>query len=723
MGAFFRTHYSKWCALAFAGLLVPLTVHAETDDRPIYYLMLESLEARVMDMSAALEKDYQQRSEALKQRYEAAIADRELARQRIDDDTRAQLDSFKRRAASLESQQQRISAGLRELESDAAPDAESSARMLAELKEIKTALTANVERIQEVRRTYRTRSDALSSRHQALTALTEALRAGDHELTRRLREVRVEHQRMVDDSSSRLNARIRAFNQQRQGFDEWLESERASLRGQAEAYQSGAATYQNIKVEYDTLLARQRQSVARYNDLVTTASDSSLSRSQREAARQELPALKLTFDSDKARLQSLGEEVTKLNAALSKAQRDQETRLAALEAEKVLRRDALSNERTRIEAKRERVRADIVDHEQQTRTEIETIEAEIDRTLDAAGNDYATAARNLVRDFGEHFEAVDQAVESWRADRGGDALYTDRRSRFDLAPPVVAELYAYVERVAALDAEAWVLRAGISSRDISEAQRAELVLRLQAERQRTASELEELISAASRLKQASHNKLEAWHTGLLASQASWHAKLAAFKGLYETKFELTEIELTRLQSVLLSAVRDQPATAVSQTRFETLLAALREHATRLDEPVPPDLLAADQLFRALSVTRNATGGSDEQPRWSDFDQQSISNRRVLSHDEKLALADLWYRVLESSGQFNAQRKSLEALYPAAGSERVRVYIFNLFSDGVLRSGNISEHRFTSGGVAIEVEILGVKYWLRQTGGLERASNI
>ena len=699
----------------------------EIDNRPIYYLMLKSLEDGFQTYNIALAAELKARGARLRGQFES---------QRLE--VASEFEALKAQRASRESAfeterqalNERITAineqvalrdgrigDQRRIQKDYAARYANDPRIKALEERVATQLAA----IDAIRTSYRTQSAATQKARTALTGqIEEYVTAGDP-LALEIRSLDQDWQRFAEGERRKLKRLADTYAADYAAYDTWLEQQRVDLEEAQAAVTSALATDREQRALHAETGTALRALIAEYNALVAVHDKAGANDPGRDERALRFATLESRIAELQAQLASAREAVLKVNEGLAKNNKELSERYQRFAAEKRRRETALAADLAAVNAARPMVEAAIDARRQKVDAQIKTLEARIGAELQDARSSVETSSARLSEQFGRDHEGFDTAIVRVLEENDDGLLYTTTGApRFDLSRPLTAAAYTALERVIAergeIDARIVAIENSEGGAPPASVGESTAVGALEGERAATSAERQQLLEARTSFAREYRAQAAVLEERQRAIDTRFADERALLSELYSARARLTRSEMQAVQGVLVAAVKGIPGTNSDNGDHAQLMIALQAKARQMNSPVDESLLAPHALMDDIAsqlpkgITSSNSGG------WRSFLSQKVIASRQLTGVEKAALASAWLARLRRQPRFIEIADELGA----SGSVMDGGQAFSsLFMAGVLGHSTITEQRLDDGGFGIQVSILERAYQLDANGFLER----
>lgn len=712
-------------AIGFAAFAVTFaSVAQEIDNRPIYYVMLKSLEDEFQAYTKALADDLDARDARLQSDYgsqrniiEEALRTLEAERERRESEFNSSRAVLNERVADINEQ---IALRDGRISEERRIEKRHSGRYANDprIKSLKENIAEQLAEIDSLRNAYATQLAATKKARATLARQFEEYMTAGDPLALEIRSLDRDWQRFAEEERRKLKALADAYAVDYAAYEKWLDDESANLQAAGNAVEAASRVDREQRALHEKIRGELQAAIDEYNALVEVHAKAGPDDPARDARALTFAALEARIDDLQTDLARVRESVVKNNKELTRSNRDFTERYRRFTDEKRNRDAELAADLAEINATRLTVESDIDVRRQKVDAEIKTLEANISSELKDSRSNLETLSTRLVENFGRDHEGLDTAITRVLESNDDGLLYTDAGApRFDLSRPMTAAVYTAVERVNAdrreLDARIVAIesREGGSQPGASQQPVTESVLdrehaALNAERQ----QLLEAHAAFARDYQARASALE--QRGRDADRRFKESR-AALSELYSARAALTRSEMQAVQRVLVGAVKGIPGGAQAKGDHAALARALRAKLRASGEPADESMQAPHALLDRIASGLPPRGRAHEG--WQRPAARSVTDSRELSGADKAALASAWLARFRRQAQFADIAARLDA--SGAVSDGTRA-LESLFTAGVLQYTAITEQRLNDGGAGIQVKVLGRAYQLDSTGSLE-----
>jgi hypothetical protein len=727
-----RQRRTASCLLGALGLAVPAmfgipvtTTAQDIDNRPIYYMMLKSIENEFQAYSQALNSDLEERISRVRADYKSR--DREIA-----DELETLEAQRQRRESAFVSERDTLNARINAInEQIALRDGRmSEERRIAEHHSARYASDAQIEaltrriaerlaEIESIRATYLSRLAATREARAALgRQFEEYMTAGDP-LAVEIRSLEEDWQRFAEGERRKLKQLADSYAVDYAAYNKWLDGERADLEGAADALARLVESDREQRALHAKIEAELRDLVDEYNALVEVHSRAGPGDPGRDERALEFAALDERIAALQVELTRVRDVVVRVNEEFDERNRDYRVRYERFSVETRERGTKLAADLAEIDATRLAVEAGIDARRQEVDAQIRTLEAHISDDLEHARGKLEALNARLIEDFGRDHEGLDVAITQVLEDNDDKLLYTTAGApRFDLSRPLTAAVYTAIEQVSSdrrrIDARIVTLAGGDGGGAPDEtSKQAQTAVALEQEGAALSSERQRLLEAHSAFAREQQSLVEGLGKRRRISDKRFADARTLLGQLYSARASLTRSELQAVQRVLVAAARGVPGTASDKSEHARLVSELREISGRMDSPVNESMHAQHVLLDRLAET--AATSAHAPLDWQSFVSRTVTSSRELTGEDKAALASAWLVRFRRQPRFAAIADELDA---SGAVKNGREALANLFMAGVVEHATITEQRLEAGGIGIQVSILGRAYQLGADGSLE-----
>jgi len=715
-------------AVGFAVLAAPFTSAAqEIDDRPIYYLMLKSLEDGVQTYNIALAAELKARGARLRgqfesQRLEVAKEFEALKAQRARTESafESEREALNERIAAIDEQialrDGRINERRRTEKYHAARYANDP-----RIKALEEQIATRLADIDAIRTSYRTQSGATQKARTALTGQIEEYMTTGDPLALEIRSLDQDWQRFAEGERRELKQLADAYAVDYTAYDTWLERERVALEEAQAGVASALATDREQRALHAKTETALRALIAEYNALVAVHDKAGADDPGRDERALKFAALEKRIAELQAQLVSAREAVLRVDEKLAKSNKQLSERYQRLAAEKRRRETALAADLAALNAARPTVEAAIDARRQKVDAQIKTLEAQISAELQDARSNLETLSARLSAQFGRDHEGFDTAITGVLEENDDGLLYTSTGApRFDLSRPLTAAAYTALERVIAerreIDARIVAIENSEGGAQPDSAGESTAAGALERDRAASSAERQQLLEARASFAREYNAQAALLEERKRAIDTRFADERALLGELYSARASLTRSEMQAVQGVLVAAVKGAPGTDSDNGDHAQSMIALQAKAGQMNSPVDESLLAPHALMDEIASQLPKVEGDSDSGGWQSLLSRKVTASRRLTGAEKAALASAWLARLRRQPRFIEIVDELGASGAVMDGGQA---LSSLFMAGVLGHATITEQRLDDGGLGIQVSVLGRAYQLGANGSLER----
>lgn len=714
-----------WLA-ALAALCVSSILPAQvSDNRPVYYVMLKSLEDAFEAYNFALASELRTQASALETRhnagrrgitgeYEQLQAERSARESRFN----AEREALNKQIAAIT---ERITLRTGHLEEERRIQRHHSPRYATDprISALKERIAAQLAAIDAVRVNYLAQAQATDKARAALTRqIEEYVSAGDP-LALEIRGLNEDWQHFAEEQRDKLKKLADAYAVDYAAYDKWLRNERAIIEESRAALTSLQETDREQRAlhgETETLL---RDTIDEYNALVEEHNKAGVNDPGRDQRARTFAALEARIAELQSTLSDARNAVVRANEALEENNRTLNELYARFKSAKNARDATLAVDLAEINASRRAAEAAIDARRAQVDAQIKRLEAHISSELRDARENLEKLNARMVDSFGRDHGGFDAALTRVIELNDNGLLYTTSGApRFDLSRPIIAQVYSAVEQLeadrSAIDARIAAIEKSDGGAPVAADSQPQSVPDLERELEAATTERQRLLEAyatAARESQARSLALEKRLIGADTRFAEARARLGEF---YTARADLTRAEMQAVQRVLVAAAKGAPRPASTNGDYAHFLEVLQNKAGRMNPPVQASLLAPHALLDGLGSRMPDPGARADAGRWVPFASRRITASRELAGADKLAVAAAWLERLRKQADFAGMSRQLEAGDAVADAGQA---LSSLFLDGVMEHTAIVEQRLDDGAFGFQVSVLGRDYQLDADGSL------
>ena len=713
-------------AICIAALAASLSAPAQDiDNRPVYYVMLKSLEDGFQAYNAALATDLGAHASQIKARYQSERLGvmkefESVQAQRTRSDTRynAEREALNERIAAIIEQMALRDGRINEerrIQKQHSPRYANDPR----IKALKERIAAELATVESVRSDYLAQSNATQAARAALTRQIEEYMSAGDPLALEIRSLDEDWQRFSEAQRRKLKQVADAYAVDYNAYDAWLESERAVLDDMRAAVKSALETNREQRALHgDTDLALRRL-IDEYNALVEVHNKAGVADPQRDERAMKFATLEEQIAELQTTLTEVRDAVIRINEELTQRNQQLTQRYEDFATEKRKWDTTLAADRAELDATRLTVEAAIDSRHKKVNAQIKTLEAHISAELRDARNKLETLSTHLIESFGRDHGGFDTAIVRVVESNDPELLYTASGApRFDLSRPPVASVYTSVENLEAdrhkIDARIVAIEKseGTSQNSTAPSATADAMERELAELGAQRQQLLEAYATSARQIQAESAALDKRRRSIDARFTDERALLGA---LYTARADLTRAEMQAIQGVLVEAATGLADTQSAGGNHAQLLRALSRQAARMPTPVDPSLLAPHAVMDQIASASPAIVSGARSDDWQAFLSRKVTASQTLSGSDKTAFAAAWLARLGQQARFVTIAKKLGASGAVTNGKQA---LSSLFMAGITDHASITEQRLEGGGIGIQVSILDRAYQLTANGSLE-----
>jgi phage host-nuclease inhibitor protein Gam len=713
-------------ALGIAVLGISSTSAAQgIDNRPIFYVMLKSLEDGFQAYNERLAVDVQTRVSRLRADYASRhqeianeVETLEANRKRREWTFKSERDALNMRIDAVDEQ---IALRDGRISEDKRIEKRHSARYAndPDVVALRERIAAELAEIDTVRTAYLTRLAATRKARTTLTSQFEEYMSAGDPLALEIRSLEQDWQRFAEAERRKLKQLADAYAVDYLAYNDWLEGERAGLE------QAGAAVARTVETDREQralhakIEKELRGLIDEYNALVEVHGRAGNDDPGRDERAVRFSALEQRIADSQAGLARAREAVLKANEEFDARNREYEEQYQRFSAEKRERDASLAADLAEINAVRLSVEADIDVRRQKVDAQIKTLETHISSELEDARSNLETLNARLIEDFGRDHEGLDVAITQVLDENDDGLLYTAAGApRFDLSRPLTAVVYTAVERVSAdrrrIDARIVALEdhgGGVQQASGTPPQAAGT---LEQERATLTTERQQLLEAHATFAREHQARAAQLERRRQVIDTKFSDDRALLGQLYSARANVTQSELQAVQRVLVAAVRGVPGGAGGGSDHARLVSDLREKSRHMSEPVDESLQAPHALLD--HIASEVPVGSDSALEWQPFASRKVTGSSKLTGADKTAVASAWLAHFRRQPGFASVAAELDASGAVGNGGEA---LASLFMAGVMAHTNVTEQRLDDGGIGIQVDILGRAYQLDSDGSLEQ----
>ena len=710
-----------------AALAVPFSSSAqEVDNRPVYYVMLKSLEDGFQAYNAALASGLRAHAAQLKARYQSerlGILEEfeSLQAERTRSETRfnAEREALNQQISAINEQMALRDGRINEeqrIQRQHSPRYANDPR----IKALKERIAAEIVAIEAVRSDYLAQSRATQGARAALTRqIEEYMDAGDP-LALEIRSLDDDWRRFSETQRRKLKEVADAYAVDYNAYDEWLGSEQATLDAMRSAVTNALQISREQRALHGDTDVALRKLIDEYNALVVVHNKAGAADPQRDERAMKFAALEKQIADLQSTLTQARDAVLGINEELTQQNQQLTQRYEDFVAEKRRRDTTLAADRAELDATRLTVEAAIDVRRQNVDAQIKTVETHISGELRDGRNKLETLNTRLIASFGRDHVGFDTAIARIVESNDDGLLYiASGAPRFDLSRPSVANVYTAVEQLEAdrhkIDARIAAIEKSEGDANQNSATPSAAVETMEKEQADLGARRQQLLEAYAASARLIQTRSAALDKRLRSMDARFADERALLRALYTARANLTRAEMQAIQGVLVEAATGLADTQSGVSSHPQLLKALQSQAARMPTPVDPSLLAPHALMDQIaSLSPKSVGGAGSDD-WQAFSSQKVIASRELNGADKAAFAAAWLARIGRQPRFVTIAGKLGSSGAVTGGAAA---LSSLFMAGVSDHANITEHRLGGGGIGIQVSILDRSYQLTANGSLE-----
>lgn len=706
---------------AAAALAMSAPVPAQDiDNRPIYYVMLKSLEGGFKTYNDELVAALGQRITELRRRYDSDREAITAAFDKLEAERDRRLSAFAAERDALNKRFREIGDQIALRTGRASETQRIDARFAndPQVKTLTDSLAAERARLAALDEEYRADIAAVREAREHLTRQFEEYTSAGDPLALEIRSLEEEWQRFAEGERGKLKKLADAYAEDHAAYNDWLESQRAAL-GALDAELARAVETDREQRELHARIESELGAlIDEYNALVEVHNSAGSDDANRDARAKRFVEMEKSIATLQQDLARARETVIRVDEDFRGRSREYDEHYERFLDEKRSREARLAGDLSEINTARAAVEAEIDARRQKVDTQTRALEAQLSSELEGARRDLEALNRRLVESFGRDHEGLDAAIKQFFESGDDRLLYTEQGApRFDLSKAKAAEVYRSVEQMLAdrgkVDARIVALKGSEGTSDQTAGGSPTSTAALEHERAALAAERQQLLEAHasfSREQQSRTAALEKRSATLDEQHAGARARL---EELFSLRADATRSEFQLVQQVLVGAIRGRSRQEVDPAEHAKLVKTLREKSAHADIPQDLRMGAAsallDHIDSGLPPRRKA------RVQWKSFTLDEVIGSRTLGGDEKAMVAFAWLARYRRQPDFAATARALDETGAVANGDEA---LATLFLDGVLNHMSIDEQRLASGGVGIRVGVLGRDYQVEANGSLE-----
>ena len=702
----------RTCALL---LLFAASVDAgEVDYRPVFYVMLQSLESHFTGYVEEVEAEYQRKVARVEERDREALRVLNEAGERLEEQHRRALEALDANRDALNRRVELVNTRIDELEATIG-ELGATETLASGARALQGEVVDAIDTVRSVLARYRELSRRAEHAFDALEGLAQSYRDGTSPQAQKMARLDEQYRSSVQSEGLLQLERENAYRSARGDLQTWVAEQLERLESLRRRLQEAANAYQDAKHQHDAQQAEVNAAIETYNARAQSFADRGLGPDDENAAA-ELEALEQDIEAGHTQLMQIRERALSLAANVgprADAMRAARERLGSARA---AREESLARARDELAAHAERMGERLAQRRQTTRAGIESLEAEITGQMEAVQAELIGANRQIEDEFGPDATGLLEAAREWLERATLDPLYRpDGSARFNRSHRAVARLYAAVDRAgAARRAIDELIAEGESKHAALAARYADL----RAERAAIEDgkrELEASRSAAARRIGAQASQWEQRREALTSAARERRRALGSF---YQARLALTRNEFDAAQSLLLQHLKPGTTATDASAERAPLQQILERESRRLSPLIPSTRLVSFRLFHdflKLGRPLLAEAGTIE---WTRLAQPGSHSGDELEGERKCQFIAAWFQVLNEARLFADLEDGLGSLEPSRTA--IDGFLLGLFKAGMMDNAVVVEHPLDSGETGFQIEILGTRYTVDASGSLTRA---
>jgi len=693
----------------------------DIDNRPIYYVMLKSLESGFKTYNEELVSTLEARIADLRSHYESArdaitmaFAELETAHQQRVSAFTSERDALNERIRALNEQ-----IALRDGRASEARRINGRFADDPQVKTLTDGLATEHTRLAGLEEEYRSDVEATRQARAALTRqFEEFTRAGDP-LALEIRLLEREWQRFAEGERSKLKNLADSYAEDYAAYNDWLNGERAALEELGADLAGAVDTDREQRELHARLEAELRDLIDQYNALVEVHNAAGSDDPGRDERAARFAAMEERIGVLQSDLAHARETVLDVGEVFRSKKREYDDRYEHFVGEKRQKEARLAGDLAEINDARAAVEADIDARRHKVDTQIKALEAQISSELEGARRNLEMLARRLRKSFGRDHEGLDVAIHQF-LENGDDMLLYNAvgAPRFDLSRPKTAAVYRSVERILAdrrrLDARIVALEGDESTSQQALGDGARRKTALEGKRAALGAERQQLLEAHASFAREHQARVAALQRREADLEKRFVDERTRLEEVFSLRADATRSEFQLVQQVLVAVIRGRSRLQVNPGEHTRALNALRERAVRLDATSEASVVNPHALLASIAAGLPADAGTH--PGWQPFTRDAVVASRTLTGKDKARVASAWLARYRRDPRYTAIAGSLDDTGAvASGDEALAI----LFIDGVFNHMTLEEQRLEGDGVGIRVGVLGRHYLLEANGSLER----
>ncbi len=715
-------------ATSVAALAVSFTSAAqEIDNRPVYYVMLKSLEDGFEAYNIALAADLKVRDSNLNRQYQSdrLVVAKELESLQGDRTRREATFNSERKTLNKQIADANQEMALR----DGRISEERRIQKLhapryandAGVKTLKERIATRLAEIDAVRASYLTQLTATQKARTALTRqIYENMGAGDP-LALEIRSLDQDWQRFAEKERRKLKRLADDYAVEYAAFEEWLERERAVLESEGAAVANALGRDREQRAIHGETETALRALIDEYNELVEVHDKASSDDPQRDQRALKFADLEMRIAELRTTLTQARDAVLNVTEQIERLNQEFSRHYERFAAEKRERGGTLAVDLAELNATGLTVEAAIDARRREVDAQIKTLEVHISEELRDARLSLETFNARLIESFGKDHEGFDTAITRVLDANDDGLLYTASGApRFDLSRPMTAVLYTTVEQLDAdrreVDVRIVTIEESGGGAQQSSAGHSATAGTLERDRAALSTERQQLLESYATFVRQYQARLAVLERDQRAIEARFAEERGLLGELFSARASLTRAEMQALQEVLVAAVKGFPGRTSGNDDHAKMVSALQEKAGQMSAPVDESLLAPHALMDYMASELPGGVAGSRSDGWRSSSSREVVASRELTGADKAALAAAWLARIRGQPRFVEIANELGASGAVLDGGQA---LSNLFMAGVSGHTTISEQRMDDGGIRIRIRILGRVSQLDANAYLER----
>lgn len=715
-------------AIGLAAITLSFTPAAqEIDNRPVYYLMVKSLEDGFQAYNIALAEDLKAREALLTKRHEAdragvvkELSSLEAQRSRREAMFNSERESLNRK---IEAINERIAVRdgriheERRIQKLHAPRFANDPR----IKTLKEGVTAQLAELETIRKRYLEQLGATKKARAALTRQFEEYMSAGNPLALEIRALDEDWQRFAEGERRKLKQLADAYAVDYAAYEKWLEAEREELEEMGAGVAQALETDREQRTLHRETEAALRGLIDEYNALVVVHNEAGAEDPGRDARALEFAELERRIAELQAVLAGARESVLAVHAELTRKNKEFNERYERFVAAKRERDRALAADLAELNVSRLSVETAIDARREKVDAQTKTLEAHISGELRDSRERLETLSATMTDAFGREHEGLDTAITRVLESNDDTLLYTAAgKARFDLSRPQTAEVYKAAERLDAdrrrIDARIAAIEESEGGAQPSSGTQSRAAGALERERAALSTERQQLLEAFATFARETQTRAGSLEEKVRGIDSRYANERALLGELYSARAGVTRSEMQSVQQVLVAAVKGLPGSTPGKSDHGRLVAELEDKSRQVKGSVDAALVAPHALMDLIDSRRPGGEAGVGTSVWRDFASRKVTASRELTGADKVALATAWLAQLRGQTDFADVADALDASGAVVDGREV---LATLFVVGVVDHASVVEQQLADGGVGIQVGVLGRAYQLDSAGSLVR----